>query len=537
MITHTLYRFAVAFLFLQLNIYFSIGQTTFVHRTGSVHSDYGVSCQPTYDGGIIVAQVSSTNGMDLHSGLVKTDDAGNMQWYQLYQVGEYTVPASVLQAKDEGYIVLARAADTSFLNNNKHFLLLYKTNPVGVTQWNKQYTLSGNDLPLNLVHRKAGGYISFSIGDYNLGGYPKTVVTVYEDDGDITWSKQYSAQYGLSGAKGIEMPNGNICFIASAADPVVLSFVDVVVTMLDPNGNLLWSKNFGTYYDDDGYAIAANDSNEIFITGRNYFLNREWDSFLIKLDRYGNKLLSRVYDGGTSMGEIMRCVVAYNDGSCKLLGDIGTFNERDITLLNIDSNGSVASVKRYAFSLLFTNYPYEMFRAVDGGLVFTGDYRPPTTYRDAIIVKTEADGSLNCYGAPMSITEYNEVFHDSVFNVTSANSIVAPHTFLETSVVNPFLDHVVCPLSTGVDESPNDKENTINIFPNPVSEQLTVKLNTGEYLKSLRIYSADGKEVYFEKCSDRKNTFSYQTTTLSAGIYFLECVSNSQVWKRKFLKY
>lgn len=134
MVTHTLYRFAVAFLVLQINICFSIGQTTFVQRTGSVHSDYGVSCQPTYDGGIIVAQVSSTNGMDLHSGLVKTDDAGNMQWNQLYQIGEYTVPASVLQAKDEGYIVLARVADTSFFNNNKHFLLLYKTNPLEVTQ-------------------------------------------------------------------------------------------------------------------------------------------------------------------------------------------------------------------------------------------------------------------------------------------------------------------------------------------------------------------------------------------------------------------
>jgi Secretion system C-terminal sorting domain len=475
--------------------------------------------------------------MDLHSGLVKTDDYGNMQWYQLYQVGEYTVPASVLQAKDEGYIVIAYAADSSYLNNNKHFLLLYKTNPMGATQWNKQYSLSGNDLPLNLVHRKAGGYISFSLGDYNLGTYPKTVVTVYEDDGDINWSKQFTAQYGLTGTKGIEMPNGNICFIAAAGDPAGSFFLDVVVTMIDQNGNLLWSKNFGTYYDDEGYALAANDSNEIFITGRNYFLNREWDSFLIKLDRFGNKLLSRVYDGGTSQGEIMRCILAYNDGSCKLLGDMGTFNERDITLLNVDSNASVVSVKRYAFSNLFTNYPYELFQAVDGGLVFTGDYRPPTALRDAILVKTESDGTLNCYGIPASISEYNEIFHDSVFSLTTSNSVVAPHAFLETTIVNPFLDHVVCPLSTSMEESLNEKENAISVFPNPAADQLTIVIDSPEHLKAVRIYSADGREIYSEKLTVRKNTYTLQTSVFPAGIYFLKCVFDTQVKGKRFVKY
>ena len=139
--------------------------------------------------------------------------------------------------------------------------------------------------------------------------------------------------------------------------------------------------------------------------------------------------------------------------------------------------------------------------------------------------------------SPLNITEYNEVFHDSVFNVTSANSVAAPHLFLETTVVNPFLDHAVCPLSTSIDEPLTVAENAIGIFPNPASELLTLKLNNGENLKALRIFSADGRELYSEKFIDPKRTFTFQTAFLPSGVYFLECVSNSHIGKGKFVKY
>ena len=350
--------------------------------------------------------------------------------------------SSVLQEKDEGYIVFGSASDTTFVNNNHYFLFLYKTDLSGNKQWNKQYSISGNDLAINMVHRKAGGYIGFSIVDYNLGVYPKAAVTSFDLNGNIIWSKQYGIGLGLNAVKGIELPNGNICFVSSAGNISGSLFTDIVVTLLDSVGNLLWTKNFGTYYDDEPNAVATNSSNEIFITGRSYFINREWDSFFLKLDKDGNKLLSNFYDAGTSNGEIMRCIIAKDDGTSVLLGDIGTFDERDITMINLDSNAAVVSTNRYPFSPTFTNYPYEMFIAKDGGIIFTGDYAPPTAFRDAIIAKTESNGDLPCFNSTIHFTEYNDILSDTNLVLDTVSSIVTTFNYPDSIPFNMIQNHV-----------------------------------------------------------------------------------------------
>ena len=330
----------------------------------------------------------------------------------------------------------------------------------------------------------------------------------------------------MSGAKGIEMPNNNICFTAAAGDPAASFFYDVIVVMLDPNGNLLWTKSIGTYYDDEPYSIAANASNEVFVTGRDQILNREWVSFLLKLDNQGNLLKSRVYDGGTSDGEIMRCILAYDDGSVQLLGDMGTFDERDITLINIDSNAMVQSSRRYKFSPLFTNYPYDFFKASDGGLIFTGDYAPPTTARDGILVKTEADGTLPCFMTTPTITVYNDHFRDTVFPVTPSISVVTSLPYTPYFPAMTIADHIVCALNTGID-TPSHQNNYIkNIFPNPVTDELTIETGL-ERLLEIQIISIDGRIVYRQKINDYSNRHQIDMKDFGVGVYSVECMFES----------
>lgn len=508
-------------------------QPTFVNRTGSGGGDFGLTCAPTFDSGIILGAETYTPSIGLHSGLVKYDSYGTMEWYKLYQIGDRTIPYSVLQAEDEGYIVQALAGDSSYAGNNIYFLTLYKTDNFGNTQWNKQYSLSDNDVPLNLVRRKAGGYISFSLGDYNIGVYPKTIVTRFDVNGDIVWSKKFTVPYGLRGVKGIEMPDNNICFIANAGDPSNNFFLDAVVTMLDPSGNILWSKSIGSHYDDEPFALAANSSNDIFITGRNYFLNRAWDSFLFRLDKNGNMISSKVYDGGTYDGEIMRCILAFDDGSCKLLGDMGTFDERDIVMLNIDSNLSVSSAKRYMFSPMFTNYPYDFFKADDGGLVFTGDYRPPTVYRDAIIAKTESDGSLPCFMSIPLINEHNEFFYDTMITVLSQPATITPLLFAANVPANPFNTNVVCALAAENNEVDRTDE---RIFPNPVSDFLLIDMSITDDDTEVQLIDIGGRIVYTAIIKARSEMSQIDMRNLPSGTYSLRYLSGSKTGMKVIVK-
>jgi hypothetical protein len=504
-------------------------QTTYVRRVGSTSSDFGLSCAPTADGGTILALESSSNGLDLLSGLAKYDANGNMQWYSQYRVGDFTYPFSV-RATDEGYIVFAIGSDSAYVNNNKHFVVLYKTDNLGATVWNKQYNFSGNDLPLNLVNRKLGGFLGFTLSDYNLGVYPKTTVTRFDDFGNEIWSKQYTAPYGLTGWKGAELPNGKICFIATTGDPNNSFFLDVVVTLLDSAGNMLWSKNIGTYYDDDPYAIAVNSSNEIFVTGRGYFMNSNYDSFVLKLDQNGNLLGTKCYDAGTQDGEIMRCILALDDGSLRLLGDMGTFSERDMVMLNVDSNLNITAAHQYTFSPLFTNYPYEMFKAADGGIVFTGDYRPPSTYRDAILTKTENDGSLPCFTTSPVFTAQNVAFHDSVYALMAVTFTTSVLNFPDTVPNNPFFDHMVCAITTGINEGVNP---VMVIYPNPATDFIRIDIPQSSEA-SVQIFGVDGKIVYEHPEAPGRCTIDLND--MATGIYTVRISTAESVQVGTFVK-
>lgn len=418
-----------------------------------------------------------------------------------------------------------------FLNNNSHFLFLHKTDLSGNTVWDKQFSLSDNDEAADLKGCKSGGYYTLSTGDFNLGMYPKSVVTKLTDAGVILWIKEFSISLGMQAKKIVEMENGNICFIANSGAFSPNGFNDVLVTMLDQSGNLLWSKAFGTFYDDEAHDLATNIHNELFLTGRLYIINREWDSFLLRLDSAGNIIQSTSYDAGTSNGEIMRCITAEEDGTCTLLGDVGTFDERDITMIKTDSTGSVQNVNRYGFSPLFTNYPYDLFESPDGGYVFTGDFRPPASLRDAIIAKSKPDGNINCFNSYMQFTEYHDSLH--IINASITVSILNDISRNDPSVAQTTVltEHTFCSLNTGI-TSPSLLIEKLVLFPNPTTGLINIK--SPETI-IFSVFSTDNKICLHKKFSSAETTIDL--SFLKPGIYFITCDDGVKTERIKLIKY
>lgn len=434
-------------LLILISLFFSINagaQSTFIKTYGNSQSDFGTSCVEAFDKGILLTVSTSTNFFNIQMALVKTDRNGQMLWNKIKQVGSYSYPQSVVESTDSGIVVFGSANYTPTLNGNDDFLFLLKTDSNGNDLWSKEFRFSQNDQPVKLLKAKTGGFIFSAINDYNISVYPKAGIVRLEEDGSIRWSKRIEVPFGIKPTSIVETINGNICLVGNVVGYNSIYFNDVAVCYLDSNGTELWTKVFQTYYDDECNIVTTNTAGELFISGRTYSIAREWDSFQIKLNSAGDMLYERMYDAGTSNGEIMRTGISYDDGSSLLLGDVGGWDERDITMLRLNSDGSIRWCRKYPFSPQFTNYPYGIIRTSDDGLIFTGDIRPPAYYRDAALVKTTNIGGLICYQDTVIFTMHQDTFTVIEPYFTIIDTLIVPVDSIVNVPFNLITEKSVC---------------------------------------------------------------------------------------------
>ena len=82
-------------------------------------------------------------------------------------------------------------------------------------------------------------------------------------------------------------------------------------------------------------------------------------------------------------------------------------------------------------------------------------------------------------------------------------------------------------------ETPASETNRVELFPNPVSEMMTIK-NTGNY-SELVIYKIDGQEIYKTKLT--QNLWKMNIAGFNKGLYFIKLSNNSgSVVAKKFIK-
>ena len=78
-------------------------------------------------------------------------------------------------------------------------------------------------------------------------------------------------------------------------------------------------------------------------------------------------------------------------------------------------------------------------------------------------------------------------------------------------------------------------ENDLNIYPNPVSDKLTVSLRTNSFqVTSMAVYDINGKLVRTQAVSD--NQIEMNTQSLAAGSYFLRLSDGTNCVTTKFVK-
>lgn len=78
-----------------------------------------------------------------------------------------------------------------------------------------------------------------------------------------------------------------------------------------------------------------------------------------------------------------------------------------------------------------------------------------------------------------------------------------------------------------------EEENTLIIFPNPVSDRLRVEASPGSVAE---IRNAQGVLMLMQKCDDISESLEFDTSTLAPGIYFVTVCAAQRRWKQQIVK-
>jgi len=138
----------------------SDGDIQWSENYGGEHNDIPSAFIETGDGGFLLCgETQSFGAVQADGWLVKTDSEGNMLWNKTYGGDGWDVITSVLESRDEGYIVAATIDASS--ENPPSGASIFKTDTSGNTEWTVEYQGVTQAIlsPMHIIETEDGAYV------------------------------------------------------------------------------------------------------------------------------------------------------------------------------------------------------------------------------------------------------------------------------------------------------------------------------------------------------------------------------------------
>ena len=151
---------------------------------------------------------------------------------------------------------------------------LIKIDNQGNTLWSRQFgTSQEEDIQWSAIDNEGNVYITGSttgvLQDKNFGKEDVFVIK-YTPQGEVEWSRQFGTD-SIDVAKGIYVDPSGYVYITGFTGGIIgkssMGKTDGFIMKLDPKGNLLFTYQYGTPLDDYSYAVTGDGNSEIYVCG------------------------------------------------------------------------------------------------------------------------------------------------------------------------------------------------------------------------------------------------------------------------------
>jgi len=337
---------------------------------GGASYDKGVCIAQTSDGGYIITGDTMSYGAGKSDvWLIKTDSIGGHEWNKTYGGERWEESRCVQQTSDGGYII---TADTDSYGAGEGDIWLIKTDDNGTVSWSKTYGGTENDGNYFIIQTSDGGYIIAGFTEtYGVAGVYDVWLIKTDENGTVSWNKTYGGM-GWDMGSSIEQTRDGGYIIVGYTYSYGAERQDAWLIKINENGTEEWNKLYGGAGNDWGRFVKQTFDGGYIITGfsESYSIGGYADAWLIKTDSAGNEIWSKTY--GSTYEDFGRWVEQTAEGGYIITGstDYYRMEKKDIWLVKTDALGNEEWNRTYGGS----DYDegYGLVKTNDGGYLIIG---------------------------------------------------------------------------------------------------------------------------------------------------------------------
>lgn len=380
-----------------------------VYAATGITTNSGQYVLPVADSGYVVVGTAQVPGpfTPLNSYIARIDKDGNVLWWKFYApLYNDIIFRSVIEANDGGF--LAFGFVRSGISTGSERAYVFKTDAAGNFQWSKALVFNGNAI-CNTVRSVPGGYLVAGWQDaYTIGGYLDACFIKIDNNGNILWSRTYGSLQKSAGFSDFIVESDTIYAIGGVGGTAFLGAFDLnsgepymIKKYTNPqDSSVPWNFIRPT---SDGQLLVTGNIGTVLATGIITKMG------VHKIGKDGTVILSKMLsmnNEGIGVGHPEKT----SDGSFIMSGSVGVSGQTRAALVKIDANVNIEMAWRYNTLGPQSNFR-KSFESPEGGFVgvgFFGNNR-------MLLTKTLPDGRVEgCCTAPLSILKQD-------FSLTAAD--------------------------------------------------------------------------------------------------------------------